>query len=1160
MPVTPKSLTPHRLRDALSRVTDQTSFIQDLLIEALDWDIPEDAESVADLGYDWSAADDLGLSPDDQRNLAREDIVQVPLTRKGESWGVFIIPFKSAAYLDKGRGLTSPLRKLLRALVRQKPDLPAFARENILFICADPAFKNVTFARFKDAMGGKGGKGALPLATFGWRAEDRGAIRTLCEHNLPNLHWRAEWAKAFDIEPVTKAFYQEIFDWFDRARPVADFRLKNAVRVLGRSEDDLQAEALIRLVIRMIFIWFMKEKSELVPEVLFDKEEIQNHLKTPMTEDAHSYYNAVLQNLFFATLNCPQDKRNFRPDHDKGDQNRNRNARGVATLYRFKDSLSNPEGFMTLLAQVPFLNGGLFTCHDLVKKGGGRTGTGENYHLDGFSENEDNRARVPDHLFFNSDKKSGLLDILKRYHFTIEEHTPLEQEVALDPELLGHVFENLLATYNPETRETARKKTGSYYTPRNIVDYMVGESLCQHLLNEQGWRGDRTKEDSLRDLLDYKQDGNPFDVADSAQLRAVLYNVRIFDPACGSGAFPMGALHRLNHVLTRLNATETSYQRKLNIIQNNIYGADIQPIATEITTQRFFISLLIDQEVKPDQDNSGIQPLPNLDMKFMTANTLQSLHWKGRMDAVESPDMFHHAVNEQIAAIKTVFADYLTATTAQDKDDLRSAFEHSKSQLLDEFEKLYIPPQDRALFEAWEPFGFSKAAGFFDAQLMFGHRDFDIVIGNPPYVRQEAIKDKKTALKAEFGDFFKGTADLYTYFYKKGIDLLKPHGVLAFITPNKFMTAAYGDKTRQLLSQAAFPRVLIDFNESPVFEATIQPFVAIIEKGAAAEGIRFDSLPEKELSKGQWSDPETAMQKYSFRQPVASLKPDKWRLDQPDILSLLDKLDQTAEPLGDYVNDKIYYGIKTGLNEAFVIDEKTREDLLAQDPNSADLIKPWLRGREVSKWRTPQPNQYIINIASSSNRDQPWTGRENAEDIFKKDYPAIHRFLTNDPELLSKAKSRSDQGQYWWELRSCAYFAEFSRTRIIYPNMANEARFSWEEKEIYSNQKTFIIPTEDKFLLAVLNSTVSAFWCWNTLPKIMGGTMEFSKVSMRNLPIPKASTDEKTKLAHLATQILDLKDVLPDADTRALERQINEQLYNLFKLTADDIKLIEQER
>ncbi len=1147
-------MTPQTLHDTVDKVKDEAGFIQDLLIGELEWDIPENTQRVAELGYDWSVADDLGLSPDDRRNLARDDIVQVPLTREGGAWGVFIIRFRSATYLEKGRGLTSPLRKLLRALVRQKPDLPAFRCENILFICADPAFENVTFARFRGKKADDrkdGDKAALPLATFGWRAGDKGAIRTLCEHNLPNLHWAKDWAKAFDIAPVTRAFYQEIFTWFERARARITLPLRDAARVLERDEDDLQAEALIRLVIRMIFIWFMKEKRELVPGALFDREKIEHYLKTPITGDGHSYYNAVLQNLFFATLNCPQDKRTFRPDHDKGDQNRAENGRGVATLYRFKAELSDPDGLVKLLSRVPFLNGGLFTCHDLVKKGGGYRG--ENYHLDGFSENPANRARVPDDLFFNSDGKSGLIDILKRYHFTIEEHTPLEQEVALDPELLGHVFEHLLAAYNPETRDTARKKTGSYYTPRNIVDYMVGESLYQHLLNEQGWRGNADKETALRTLLDYKRHGNPFDLEDSRQLRDALDRVRIFDPACGSGAFPMGALHRLNHLLVRLNAEDTSYDRKLRIIQNNIYGADIQPIATEITTQRFFISLLIDQEVKPDCANSGIAPLPNLDVKFMTADSLHSLHWKGTMDTVKSPDLFYQAANEQIAAIKEIFSRFLRATTAKEKDDLRRSFETSKKQLVEEFEKCGIPQQDRALFEAWEPFGFSKAAGFFDAQLMFAQADFDIVIGNPPYVRQEAIKDKKDMLRDEFGDFFKGTADLYTYFYRRGVDLLKTGGVLAFITPNKFMTAAYGDKTRQLLSQDAFPRVLIDFNEFPVFEATTYPLIALIEKGKAAGGAVFDSLPEKELAKGDWSDPETVVRDHAFAQPVASLQPDKWVLARPDMLSLLDKLNQTATPLGDYVNDRFYRGIVTGLNAAFVIDADTRQSLLTRDPNSADLIKPWLRGRDVGKWRTKPPADFILLT-------------RHGTDIEK--YPAIKAHLEQFREDLEpkntpgQKKGRASGAYQWHELQhwGAGYHEEFSHTRIIYPDTANEARFSWEEKQIYNNDTSFIIPTDDRFLLAVLNSTVTAFWCWNSLPKIMGGTMRFKKVFMSKLPIPKASDDEKAALADLATQILDLKDALPDADIRTLEQQINEQVYALFRLTAEDIKLIEQER
>ena len=1162
-------VAPQRIHDSLLNVSDEHSFIRTLLIDTLEWEIPEKAEKVKDLGYEWYLKDDFNFDENDLRNLDGSEIFQIPVSRNqnlfGEAtpgkWGVFIIPFKNATFLEKGRGLTSPLRTMLRQLVRKKADLPSFEHENILFICADPSFQSVTFARFKRIKG----KSVLPLATFGWQAGDKNAIRTLCEHNLPNLHWQADWAKAFAIEPVTKAFYQEIFTWFETARPRIKLPLSNAVRILGRSEDDLQSEAVIRLVIRMIFIWFMKEKSGLVPELLFNKPEIEKYLRLPINDQNHSYYNTVLQNLFFATLNCPQDSRRFRRDHEINDSKRAENDRGISILYRFRDDMSDPDGLVRRLKSVPFLNGGLFTCHDNIQKfafGQKR----DSYHLDGFSENRSDRAIVPDNLFFAPDGRSGLIDILKRYHFTIEEHTPLEQDVALDPELLGHVFENLLAAYNPETKETARRITGSYYTPRNIVDYMVGESLYHYLLGAMNWRdnaqtpNDRKKD--LQSLLDYEQDGNPFDKEESSRLRAALYRVRIFDPACGSGAFPMGALQRLNHVLERLNEEKSSHQRKLDLISQNIYGADIQPIATEITTQRFFISLLIDQDIDPEKPNSGVEPLPNLEVKFMTANTLLSLQWDTQMKSNRNTqdDLFYHAVAEQVDAIKSVFADYLKATTAKRKDELKGIFENQKKTMLENFISYNIPESDSRKFSAWEPFGFSKSAEFFDPQLMFGTvrpDPFDIVIGNPPYVRQEAIRHLKPELRKEFGDFFKGTADLYTYFYKKAVDLLKPGGVLAFITSNTFMSTAYGDKTRKLLLSEAFPLALIDFNEFPVFEAQVSTVVALIEKGAAGENATFWSLPEKELAKGQWTDPATAMRTHGFKQPVASLTPDKWLLEKPEILSLMNQLNRTATTLGEYVDDKIYYGVKTGLNEAFVIDQDTKEHLLQQDPRSAELIKPWLIGRNINKWKAVEHSLFLINIPSSSNKTWPWTRQKNAERIFAQTYPAIYQHLTHDKDLLEKIKTRSDQGDHWWELRSCAYIEAFSNPRIIYPEIANGIRFCWEEREIVSNNKTFIIPTNDKFFLAVLNSKVSAFWCWHSLPKLATGR-EFRKVFMQHLPIPAASPTQKADIANLATQILDLKSTLPDANISDLERQIDDHIYTLFNLTPADITLIEQ--
>ena len=1156
-------VAPERIRDSLLNVSDQASFIQTLLIDTLAWEIPERAKKVADLGYEWDAEDDLKLDEADRRNLADTDIIQIPIPGDtdlfGEAtagkWGVFIIPFKNAIFLEKGRGLTSPLRTMLRQLVRKKADLPSFEHENILFICADPSFKSVTFARFKRIKG----KSVLPLATFGWQAGDKNAIRTLCEHNLPNLHWQADWAKAFAIEPVTKAFYQEIFAWFETARPRIKLPLSNAVRILGRSEDDLQSEAVIRLVIRMIFIWFMKEKSGLVPELLFNKPDIEKYLRLPINDQNHSYYNTVLQNLFFATLNCPQDSRRFRRDHEINDSKRAENDRGISILYRFRDDMSDPEGLTRLLKSVPFLNGGLFTCHDNIQKfafGQKR----ESYHLDGFSENPADRAIVPDHLFFAPDERSGLIDILKRYHFTIEEHTPLEQDVALDPELLGHVFENLLAAYNPETKETARRITGSYYTPRNIVDYMVGESLYHYLLRAMNWHGNDNKESALQSLLDYEQDGNPFDKEESSRLRAALYRVRIFDPACGSGAFPMGALQRLNHVLERLNEEKSSHQRKLDLISQNIYGADIQPIATEITTQRFFISLLIDQDIDPEKPNSGVEPLPNLEVKFMTANTLLSLQWDTQMKSNRNTqdDLFYHAVAEQVDSIKSVFADYLKATTTKRKDELKGIFENQKKTMLENFISYNIPESDSRKFSAWEPFGFSKSAGFFDPQLMFGTvrpDPFDIVIGNPPYVRQEDITDQKPALKKEFSDFFESRADLYTYFYKKGVDLLKPDGLLAFITSNAFMDAAYGTKTRRLLLTKAFPLALIDFNEFRVFEAQVSTVIAIIEKGTADEQAEFWSLPEKELAKGQWKDPATAMCNHGFKQPVASLTPDKWLLEKPDILSLINQLNRTATPLGKYVDDKIYYGVKTGLNEAFVIDKVIKENLIDTDPKSMELIKPWMRGRDIQRWTANPPEMYIIIVKYGSHK------------YLEKDYPAIYAHLKKFEDKLKKrgqctySRGGKSGGQHHWlELDNNPddeYLRKFGEPRIIYPNIADTSQFCWEEREIFNNDTAFIIPTQDKFLLAVLNSKVSAFWCFYSLPKL-GGTRRLRTVFMQHLPIPAASPAQKTDIANLATQILDLKSILPDANISDLERQIDDHIYTLFNLTPADITLIEQ--
>ena len=305
--------------------------------------------------------------------------------------------------------------------------------------------------------------------------------------DFDTLH--AAWEQIFNIELLNERFYRELANWYFWALPQVDFPAD-----LEPDDDKRRATGLIRLLTRLIFCWFLKEKG-LIPEKLFHHTDIEGIL-TNLDDNSSSYYLAILQNLFFATLNQRMGKdadgqpyRAFALDEGFL---KNRDTYDVNTLYRYEALFRSPEAALTLFEDIPFLNGGLFECLDRTEDG-----TNKKRYLDGFSRNIQKRPTVPNRLFFGgeetvnlaetygdtkrrAEKVSGFLRILYRYKFTIVENTPIDQEIALDPELLGKVFENLLASYNEETRTTARKQTGSFYTPRPIVAYMVDESLKAH--------------------------------------------------------------------------------------------------------------------------------------------------------------------------------------------------------------------------------------------------------------------------------------------------------------------------------------------------------------------------------------------------------------------------------------------------------------------------------------------------------------------------------------------------------------------------------------------------------------------------------------------------------------------------------------------------------
>ena len=543
-------------------------------------------------------------------------------------------------------------------------------------------------------------------------------------------------------------------------------------------DEKFNHESCIRLITRLVFVWFLKQKH-LIPKEFFDEQYIKEHFidefdphaRKTMFYDAEQskYYRLILQNLFFAMLNRPivpegKDTPNNRRFRGDGQYGYKRDGYNVNNLMCYKNDFKagGADEFIQMAnTHVPFLNGGLFDCLDDKPK---------NLYYDGFSERKESLEQLylPDWLFFGDEvgrsidlsqwygdtkKRSvsarGIIDILKRYNFTIEENTPLDQEVSLDPELLGKAFENLLASYNPETKTSARKQTGSFYTPREIVQYMVNESLVAHLKQTVG----EELEPQYRQLLDFTTEEISLTAEQNAKILHSLFTCKILDPACGSGAFPMGVLQQMVHILRQLDPTnemwrdfmidlaieqskvafaeneeeerktrladieeafnksinDPDYARKLYLIEHCIYGVDIQPIAVRISKLRFFISLVVDQ--KPTDDavqNFGIRPLPNLESKFVAANTLIPVKYDGTL--IESAS----EVRKNKKKLKELNHKIFLAKRNIDKQRLKSEINETRKALAIAIEDTgFVSHSEAELLAGWDMFEQNTHAEFY---------------------------------------------------------------------------------------------------------------------------------------------------------------------------------------------------------------------------------------------------------------------------------------------------------------------------------------------------------------------------------------------------------------------------------------------------------------
>ncbi|MCL2556003.1 MAG: Eco57I restriction-modification methylase domain-containing protein [Firmicutes bacterium] len=609
-----------------------------------------------------------------------------------------------------------------------------------------------------------------------------------------------ELVARFSLEVVNKQFYSQIAERFTelvggKRDNVAYKGLLNLHSVVDRNK---YAEFAVRLIGRIVFCWFLREKKSdaglpLMPDSVLSLNAIEENAE---------YYNTILAPLFFEVLNTVR--------------NRRQGKFGVEDKFN----------------QIPYLNGGLFSPHkpdDLYKY----TASSESAAM--------GLVTIPNQWF------KDFFAVLGEYNFTVDENTSYDVELSIDPEMLGRIFENLLAEINPETGESAKKSTGSFYTPRDIVDYMVDSSLLEYLKEKTD-----IDEEKLKTIISYARDNGDaaLETAERKKIINALYTLTVLDPACGSGAFPIGMLQKVVYILQEVDPLcnlwfdkvcenvpmlvrrefekkSFDYIRKLLVIQKTIFGVDIQPIAVEISRLRCFLSLIIEEKVDDAKDNRGVNPLPNLDFKFVIANTLIELEdgTETQVDGVKrtavQATLFE--VEDHISELKNVREEYFNADSGR-RAELREEFGDIQKKMfqasLYKFQKMSGSDRYQRLSN-WSPFK-NEMTPWFDPEWMFGVQGgFDIVIGNPPYIKIQNIdKEQAKTLKKKYKSAT-GKFDIYVLFVERAVELAKEKGVCVYIQPHRFISADYGSGMRKWIYGAKALSKFIHFGVSQVFDNAI---------------------------------------------------------------------------------------------------------------------------------------------------------------------------------------------------------------------------------------------------------------------------------------------------------------------------------------------------
>ena len=928
---------------------------------------------------------------------------------------------------------------------------------------------------------------------------------------------------AFSVEKATREFFEKYRDLFLRLKEALDEIVEKdqKIRVEFNNKQVSVVDFAKKLLGQIVFLYFLQKKgwfgvrrgcpwgsgSKHFLRELFDKKH----------GDYTNFFNDILEPLFYEALR----------------------------LERPGDYYSRFD------CRIPFLNGGLFdpiNDYDWIET----------------------EILLSDDLFSNDrhteegDVGDGILDVFDRYNFTVKEDEPLEKEVAIDPEMLGKVFENLLEIKN-------RKSKGTYYTPREIVHYMCQESLIEYLYGEfnrgivayetlgddqMAMFGNESKKEQLdltikhrqRSLVDKKDietlirhgesvveherrvvsEGREIGRysfklperirANASRIDEKLAGVRVCDPAVGSGAFVVGMMNEIIRARGALtphvneHQERTPYDFKRHAIQNCLYGVDIDSGAIEIAKLRLWLSLVVDEE-----ERESIQPLPNLDYKIVCGNSLLGVN-----------KLFNY---ESLKKLEKLKPRYFNETSAVKKQKHKKQIDDLISQMTNEH----------------KDFDFEV----YFSEVFHEKKGFDVVIGNPPYVALQKNSGELRRLYRNAGfDTFASTGDIYQLFYERGCALLMPSaGLLAYITSNSWLKAEYGKFTRRYFSDNHTPLRLIELGKD-IFESAIVDSSILIARhgkhGETGKAVDMDRLPKKDFppADNHWG----AFQPQSEK-PWSTLS----TLEQ----SIMDKIETIGTPLKEW-DVKINRGVTTGLNDAFILDDETKEALITEDPKAAEILKPVLRGRDIQRYRAKRAELWLITTFPSLQ-------------LNIHDYPTVKRHLLSfgkdrleqsGKTLANGGKARKKTGNKWFETQDqIAYHEEFTKEKLFWADMTKVGRFAYSDKETYCNNKGYILTGNSlKYLCAVLNSSLITWLIKNTAATTGMGLTEWTIVTVERIPIPKISPTEQRPFVRLVDRILKTKASDPKADTTKQEAEIDRLVHGLYGLTPKEIALVEKLR